>query len=167
MCILRLLILEKKARQGARKVLELSPSHLSPKKNLFRETEGEKIRRRWRRRRRRRRRCGWSWRRWRRCTATTSACSWTSRPTSSSTRGPAPPTTPRSRSASPRPPSLLSWRSFLGGPRGVPIPPDCCSGSWLEDSRYRSAGWPAPWCGVPGSVEVVAGALLELPLVLR
>jgi len=37
----------------------------------------------------------------------------------------------------------------------------------LEDSRYRSAGWPALWCGVPGSVEVVAGALLELPLVLR
>ena len=37
MCILRLLILEKKARQGARKVLELSPSHLSPKKKTCSE----------------------------------------------------------------------------------------------------------------------------------
>jgi hypothetical protein len=49
----------------------------------------------------------------------------------------------------------------LAGSTSLPIAE--CSGLWMEDSRYRSAGWPFLWCGVPGSVEVVAGALPVLP----
>jgi hypothetical protein len=70
------------------------------------------------------------------------------------------------RLAAPLPPAVNL--SFPAGPSGFPIlaVAGCC-GSRTEDSRYRSAGWPALWCDVPGGVKVVAGALLELPPVLR